>query len=307
MAHRSSAAATALARAPLRQLNTSVPYRIVELPDGTWCGFAKIQTPLGPIVVKATAHPNEEGKKFIAALRAAAARGDAVAGFSLGKLFKKIARAATAPIRATLDIGKKLAQGKIKAALQSAVRHVTSTPLAKIALPLITKNPAIQATLAAATTPFLGPLGPMIVGPALRMAGGLIDQARGGNPQARANIQQIVKSARAGNPRARNAYRELLKANNLIKRAPNFFQLASQQAMQYVNRASAPIPGMFAGEENGRWVPTAGGQVFVPNAYSAGFLQDAWQQIRPHAGYRSPGGALTLREAYYTGLRSSPR
>ncbi len=326
----------ALQSAPQRevQLNATIPYRIVQAPDGTWCGIAQVNTPWGPVTVAATAKPNDEAKRLIAALRAARP-GSAQAGF-LGKLFKSVVKTVTSPIRATVDIAKKIAQGKIKDALKVAARTVMSTPIAKVALPIVTKVPFIQQALGAALIPFIGPFGPMLVPMALRMAGGLMEQVKRGNPQARAHVQKVVAMARAGNPRARAMIPRLLQANQLLNRAPNFFSLAAQQAAEVARKRAAGInpmpagsfPGipdvssLFAppsapspyaagvGDAHGQWINTTGGQVFVPNAYAAtagNFLRGVWDQLRPRAGFRPEGQALTLREAYYTGLRASPR
>lgn len=295
----------------------SIPYRIYELPDGRYCGVATVTTPAGPVTVRAVASPTEEAQKLIAQLR----EGGATSGF-LGKVFKAVAKSVTSPVKAAVNIAKNVAKGKIKKALGVAVKQVTSSPIAKRALPIVTKNPAVQAALGAASSTFLGPLGPMVVPAALRMAGGLIDQARGGNKAAASKIAQIQSQARRGNPRAKAMALQIKRAAALKRRSPSFFRQAQTQAEKLAAlkarrglhlwkrwAAAQKARGRAAGGVSGygEWVDTAAGQVFVPAAYAGDFMANIVHELRPRAGYRSEGDALTLREAYRSGLRSSPR
>ena len=300
----------------------SIPYKIVQLANGDWCGFATVQTPYGTTTVKAVASPNEEAKRIIALLK----QGGASAGF-LGKLFKKIAKTVTSPIRAAYALAKNVAKGKILKGLKQAAGVVLRNPITKMALKVVNKVPFVKQALMAASVPFLGPFGPMLVPAALRMAGGLMGSARRGNPAARRRVQQVVAAARRGNPRARRMAAQLMRANQLMQRSPSFFDQAARQARQVAQQRRQPqyrqqqygrypasrYYGRARGDHaaisgsNGNWVDTEAGQVFVPHAYSGSLLANLVEELRPRAGSRGEAEALTLREAYKAGLSRSPR
>jgi hypothetical protein len=294
----------------------SIPYRVMELPNGNLVGFATVQTGLGPVTVTATASPSEEAQKMLAILR----QGGVTAGF-LGGLFKKIVKTVTSPIKATIDVAKNLAHGRIKKALGAAVKHVTNLPIVKQALPIVTKSPIIRQALGAASSVFLGPMGPMVVPAALRMAGNLVERAQKGDRRANHQIKNVVMAARRGNRRARAMLPHLRKARAIARRHPNFFAKAQRQAARlaqlrarrmrqqarYWGRGRGWGRGRSAGEEleNGNWVQTPQGDVFVPHAYAGSLLGGLIEELKPRTGYRSEQQALTLREAYRRGLRAA--
>lgn len=265
------------------QISPTIRYTIVQLPNGKWCGMAKLQTAMGPVVIKAVADPNEEARALVRKMRASMAQGGAAAGF-LGGLFKSASKFT----RSIAGAARKIAQGRIVQRLSQTAQQVFANPAARKAVGL---------------PPAAGRLVPQ----GLRAAGSLLNGARQRQPQAQRIVSAVVRQAKAGHPRARMMARYLVKARKIA-------------AMRGWGAFAAPTyrRAGVAGEANGRWMTTAAGQVFVPHAYAqtaaAGTLElgDRWvgplvRRLGFHAPYRGTGQVLTLREAYKSGLAASPR
>lgn len=279
-----------------------IPYRIVELPNGDYLGVATVTTPAGPVAIKLTASPNAEARRMLARLQ----QNGATSGF-LGKLFK----GAGSLIKSVGKVAKKVAQGKLLGALKESAKVITQNPLARKAL-------------AAVTVPWLGP-GAKFVPAALRGAGKLLFSARARkSPKARRRIAQVLQRARRGDMRAQKMARYIAAANRISRRRGwNVFRSrqprqprryyqppARYQRPRYNPRALRGYRQFYAAgeqapEENGQWVATAEGQVFVPHAYegaASGLLE-----LSDYIVQTDQPRARTLREYWRLGLSSNPR
>ena len=259
----------------------TINYKIVCRPDGMWCGVASVPTAMGPVTVTACAHPTAEAKEIIRKLLARLPPG-AASGF-LGKVFKSAGRF----VKSVGKVAKKVAQGKILAALKESAK-------------VVTKNPLIRRAVGWASTPFLGPAA-KFVPMGLKAAGNLMFRARARrDPRARRVIGRVAQMARGGNRRAMRMAQYMMGANRVLNRY-GYQYFARQPPVPYRMYRGA----RFSGEQhspNGEWV----GQVFVPNAYSGSAAAEWVKNFRFRTGYPSIP-TITLREAYKAGLAASPR
>lgn len=276
-----------------------VPYRIVQLPNGDYLGVATVSTPAGPVMVKAKASPNAEARKMIAQLQA----NGATSGF-LGKIFKSGKNL----LKSVGKVAKKVAQGKLLGALKESAK-------------VVTRNPLVRKALAAAAVPWLGPYAKFVPG-ALRGAGNLLFSAKARkSPKARQRIAQVLQRARRGDPRAKQMARYIAAANRIsrTKGWKVFRPRATQQMRRRYNpnvrvrhnpRALRGYRQFYAAgdapEENGRWVATAQGQVFVPHAYGDG-ATSGLLELSDYMFQTDRPQARTLREYWKLGLSANPR